>query len=103
MFYISSIFSSFLRKTIFFIVAILTTLIVVSSLSAQVLVSPTVIIIADENPTGRMTLLNQSPYTQEITGVNGTLAPIATATQPTIQFFNCSLSFTTAETSLGRR
>ena len=35
--------------------------------AAQVLVSPTVVFISDKNPTGRLTLLNQSPHDQEIT------------------------------------
>lgn len=35
--------------------------------AAQVLISPTVVFISDKSPTGRLTLLNQSPHDQEIT------------------------------------
>lgn len=49
------------------LVAILATLVAASGLSAQVLVSPTVVFVSDQSPTGRLTLLNQSPHTQEIT------------------------------------
>lgn len=49
------------------IVIVIATFIAASGLSAQVLVSPTVILISDKSPTGRLTLLNQSPHIQEIT------------------------------------
>lgn len=65
--YVITMFSRLIKKSgrITFVV-FAAMMIAASGISAQVLVSPTVILVNDQNPTGRLTLLNQSPHIQEI-------------------------------------
>lgn len=64
--YLISLCSGLLKKAGSIVIAAFVVMFGLSGLSAQVLVSPTVVFISDQNPTGRITLLNQSPHVQEL-------------------------------------
>lgn len=67
MFNITTMFARPVGESKYFVVAILTVLLAAAGLSAQVLISPTVIFVSEQSPTGRLIILNQSPHIQEIT------------------------------------
>lgn len=58
---------SAVRKQCRLAAAAMVIVLLAGSLAAQVLVSPTTVFLSDKSPTGRLILLNQSPYDQELT------------------------------------